>query len=175
MSGLLVTQLETKRLILRGWGEDLLDEFAEFYADAENAYFIGGPCDRYEAWKRMSIQIGHWVLRDYGLWALIDKASGAFAGYCGPYFPESWPEKEIGWGLARRFQGQGYASEAAIAALDFAFNNLGWTTAVSYIRPDNHPSQRLAARMGAQLEGTIIFLGKDAGVWRHPKPTQHIN
>ncbi len=175
MSGLEIPRLETEHLILRGWGEDLLDEFAAFYADAENAHFIGGPCDRYEAWRRMSVQVGHWALRGFGLWALAEKASGAFVGYCGPYRPESWPENEIGWGLVRRFQGQGYAAEAALKARQFAFHNLGWTTAVSYIRPDNLPSQRLAARIGAHLEGTIIFLGKDAGVWRHPQPIRTIN
>jgi RimJ/RimL family protein N-acetyltransferase len=157
------------------WNQDALNDVAEFYADNDNTQFIGGPCDREEAWRRIAYHVGHWAIRGFGTFMLIEKKSGAFVGYCGPYYPEGWPEHELGWALVRRFQGQGLASEAARKAREFAFSDLRWTTAVSYIRPDNLPSQRLAARIGAQLEGTIIFRGKDAGVWRHPQPSRQIN
>lgn len=165
-----IPSIETERLVLRAWGNDLLDQIAELYCDEENTRFIGGVLDREDSWRRMALFVGHWALRGFGLFALTDKQSGLFAGYCGPYFPEGWPEPEIGWALAKPFQGRGLATEAALAARTFAYRTLRWTTAVSYIRPDNLPSQRVAERIGARPEKTIPFRGKDALVWRHPAP-----
>jgi RimJ/RimL family protein N-acetyltransferase len=119
----------------------------------------------------MAMYLGHWVLRGYGLWALQDKASGQWAGWCGPWNPEGWPEQEISWALAKSFHGRGYATEAALRARDFAYRELGWPTAVSYIAAENTPSQRVAARLGATFEGPGQLREKPVGVYRHPGPS----
>jgi RimJ/RimL family protein N-acetyltransferase len=162
--------IETARLRLRGWRESDLDSFAAFWADAQTAYFVGGAKSREESWRALAMQLGHWSLRGYGLFALEEKASGAFAGWCGPYAPEGWPEPEIGWALAKPFHGRGYATEAARAARDFAYASLGWSTAISLIDPDNRPSLRVAERLGARRCGAFHLRGVDVDVYRHPGP-----
>ena len=96
-----------------GWREEDLDPFADFCASEATARFIGGPCSREDAWRRIAIQIGHWALRGYGSWVLEEKASGDWVGYSGLWRPDGWPEPEIMWGLAADAQGRGYATEAA--------------------------------------------------------------
>jgi RimJ/RimL family protein N-acetyltransferase len=162
--------IETERLSLRGWREGDLPAFAEFWADEDTARFVGGTCSREQAWRLMAMYVGHWVLRGYGLWALEEKASGRLAGYCGPWNPEGWPEPEIGWGLLKAFHGRGYATEAAQRARDFAYRELGWPTAVSYIAAENAASQRVAARLGAAFERAGELQKKPVGLYRHPPP-----
>ena len=162
--------LETERLRLRPWRAADLDPFAEFCASEATARFVGGACNRDDAWRRMAGQIGHWVLRGYGSWVLEEKASGRWVGYSGLWNPEGWPEPELMWGLAVHAQGRGYATEAARRGRDFAYRELGWTKLISCIAPANMPSQRVAGRLGATLERTIELRGFPAGLYRHPGP-----
>lgn len=77
----------------------------------------------------------------------------------------------MGYWLVDEAQGKGYATEAATRARDFAYGNLGASTLVSYIDPENEPSKRVAQRLGAWHESTIELL--DLGphcVFRHPGP-----
>jgi RimJ/RimL family protein N-acetyltransferase len=165
-----VPVLETERLRLWEWREEDFPAFADFWADETRARFVGGTCTREDAWRRMATYAGHWMLRGYGEWAIEEKASRCFAGYCGPWNPEGWPEREISWGLVKAFHGRGYATEAARRARDFAYRELGWPTAVSYIAAENIPSQRVAGRLGASFERSIELRGSPVGVYRHPGP-----
>lgn len=163
-------ELETERLRLRQWREEDIGPYAEFCASQATARFVGGVCGRDDAWRRMAMFLGHWQLRGYGNWVIEDKASGAFAGYGGLWNPLGWPEPEIMWGLLPRFHGQGYATEAARAVRRHAYDVLGWATAVSYIAPENFPSQRVAQRLGATFEQSIELRGSTVSVYRHPSP-----
>jgi len=163
-------ELESERLHLRQFQPRDLDDFAAFYADPELACFIGGACDRNEAWRRMALELGHWDLRGYGMWALEEKATGDFVGCSGLWNPEGWPELEVGWWLARAKQGQGFATEAAGRARAYAYEDLGATTLISCIDPDNTASKRVAERLGAQCEDVIDLMGGRACIYRHPGP-----
>jgi RimJ/RimL family protein N-acetyltransferase len=163
-----VPTLETERLVMRAWrGTDHV-AFAAFLANEDTARFIGGACDAADAWRRMCTQIGHWALRGYGSWVLEEKASGDWVGYSGLWNPHGWPEPEVMWGLKPEVRGRGYATEAAGRARVFAYDNLGWRTAISLIAPENRPSQKVAERLGAQREGKIELRSSVADVWRHP-------
>jgi RimJ/RimL family protein N-acetyltransferase len=163
-----VPVLETERLRMREWREADHAPFAAFCADEATARFLGGTCDAAVAWRRMALQAGHWALRGYGSWALEEKASGRWVGYSGLWNPQGWPEPEVMWGLAASAQGRGLASEAARRARDFAYRQLGWTTLISCIAPENLPSQRVAQRLGATLERSIELGGHSLGIYRHP-------
>ncbi|GIU66368.1 hypothetical protein PsB1_0522 [Candidatus Phycosocius spiralis] len=63
--------------------------------------------------------------------------------------PEGWPGTEVGWGLAPYATGKGYGLEAASAAMDWAFDHLGWTQIIHIIDPNNKPSEALAASLGS--------------------------
>jgi RimJ/RimL family protein N-acetyltransferase len=166
-----IPTLETERLILRPWRENDINAYAELMADAATE-FIGGPLSRDDAWRKMATYIGHWELRGYGTLALEKKASGAFVGYCGPWYPLGWPEPEISWGLLPSARGAGFGTEAAQRALQYAFADLRWTTAISVIATNNTPSMRVAERLGAKLDGATDIRGLACQIWRHPAPSK---
>ncbi|MBO0764166.1 MAG: GNAT family N-acetyltransferase [Hyphomicrobiaceae bacterium] len=169
---MMVPVLDTERLRLREWREADLPAFVAFYADASTGRFLTAPTNPGEAWRRIALHVGHWSLRGYGAWALEEKASGQWIGYCGLWSPHGWPEPELMWGLAPAARGRGYATEAAHRARDFAYGQLGWTTAISCIVPDNIASQRVARRLGASLERSIELNGRPHGIYRHPEPSR---
>ena len=164
-------RLYTERLVLRAPGAQDWEAFATFLAD-DRAVFIGGPINRTKAWRAFGHAIGHWVLRGYGSFIITVKGSDDAIGMTGPWFPEGWPEQELGWTLWDiQHEGKGYAFEAACAARDYAFRDLGWQTAVSYIDPLNIRSIALAQQMGCEIDPAAANPdGDDTLVYRHPKP-----
>lgn len=165
--------LETARLVMRGLRESDLDAYAAMSLDPEVMRFLsagGGLLTRGEAWRQMAMYLGHWALRGYGTWAVEERATGAFVGRIGLHNPEGWPDRELGWTIARPFWGKGYASEAARAAIDYAFGPLDWTHLVSLIHPDNHRSARLAERLGYHVHGTANVVGLNLTMFRIDRP-----
>ena len=168
----LIPRLETERLILRGFRPEDFELFAGFAA-SDRARFVGGPSERNLAWRGFCGMTGHWVHRGYGFFVIEDKGTGKTLGTCGPYFPEGWPEPEIGWSLwDAEAEGKGFAREAALAARAFAYDTLGWTTAISLIVEGNTRSEALAQRMGCTRDGTFTHAQFGAtAIWRHPAPS----
>jgi ribosomal-protein-alanine N-acetyltransferase len=89
----------------------------------------------------------------------------------GPWYPEDWPEPELSWTFLPEFQGRGYAMEASARSLAWAYDELGWATAISAIAPGNDRSVRLAQRLGARHEGaTEVGSFGALDIWRHLPP-----
>ena len=168
-----IPTIETARLILRGWREDDLDAYAEMMADPEVMRFLGGASSRGDAWRGMATLIGHWELRGFGFWAVERKHDGALIGRVGVQYPEGWPSTEIAWTLGRSYWGQGYATEAAKASLDFGFKTTRLPKLISLIDPDNRASWRVAQRLGYSRggKGTITIFGKsyELDIWEMPR------
>jgi RimJ/RimL family protein N-acetyltransferase len=160
--------LETERLTLRWLQESDLDAYAEMCADAEVMRYIGDgqPLSRPMAWRNLAMMVGHWSLRGYGLWAAEERSSGVLVGRIGFWNPEGWPGFELGWMLRRAFWGRGYATEAAQAALRFAFTRLEQPHVISLIHPENAASIRVAQRLGERLLGSTEVMGKPASIYR---------
>lgn len=167
MSATAAPRIETARLVLRGPEPRDAAAFVAFQT-SDRARFTGGPMDRAQAWCAFAADIGHWHLRGFGLWTVTRKGDDSSLGLVGCWYPEAWPEREIGWLLWPGAEGQGFAREAADAALDHAFGPLGWPTAVSYIDRDNARSIRLAERLGAQRDPDAVRLDPKDLVFRHP-------
>ena len=167
-----IPTLTTERLTLRPFHEEDVTPMAAFYADEATSRFVGGVEPPDQVWRRVAFYVGHWHFRGYGIWALEERETGRFVGYCGPYFPNGWPEREIAYGLMGYAQGHGYATEAARAALRHAYERLGWTTAISAIDVNNIPSQRVAERLGARREDERHVAGFDAVIYRHRPPSE---
>lgn len=145
----MIPQLETERLLLRGFCPQDLDAWASFMADPEVVRFLfGEPQSRSDSWRMMAATLGHWALRGYGMWAVERKSDHAFIGRIGMLQPEGWPGLEIGWTLGRPYWGQGYATEAAAASMRFAFLTQPVERLISCIDPGNTASQAVATRLG---------------------------
>ena len=161
--------LETERLVLRPFRESDTDAYAAMCADPEVMKFLsadGAVLSRADAWRQMSMFLGHWELRGYGTWAVEERATGEFVGRIGLHFPEGWPDRELGWTIARKFWGRGYASEGAFASLRHAFETLGWGHLVSLIHADNTRSIGVAQRLGQRLVGPTEIRGIPVNMYR---------
>jgi RimJ/RimL family protein N-acetyltransferase len=164
-----IPTLRTGRLVLRAFRSEDLDAFAAMSADAEVMRFIGGgdTVDRNASWRTMAGFNGHWSLLGCGMWAIERASDGAFIGRAGLHHPPYWPALEAGWVLARAAWGQGYAREAAAAALQWARRELPPQRLVSFIRPGNERSVKVALALGARLEGEADLLGLPVQVYLH--------
>lgn len=108
----------------------------------------------------------HGVMSREDAWRQLEEVgTGAFVGRVGLHYPEGWPDREVAWALAREFWGRGYAFEAARAALQEAFETLGWPRLISLIDPANTRSVRLAQRLGERLEGEATIRGHPVAVY----------
>jgi RimJ/RimL family protein N-acetyltransferase len=117
----------------------------------------GKPLTRFQAWQGFSATVGHWALRGFGLFAVIEKQSGDFVGRIGPWHPEGWPGLEVGWTIRSKYWGRGFATEAAAMAIEFAFSNLRQEKVISLITEANVRSIRVAERLGETRECTIAL------------------
>jgi RimJ/RimL family protein N-acetyltransferase len=149
--------LETERLILRVPEVSDFEGYAEMLGDAETARYIGGHSPRGAAWRRFLQMPGAWLVQGFGMFSVLDKRSGEWLGQTGPWQPDGWPGTEVGWSFRRSTWGHGYATEAAVAAIDWAFASLGWDEVIHCIDPDNRASQALARRLGScRLRGAHL-------------------
>ncbi len=164
--GLEIPTLNSRRLTLRSFGSSDFDDVAAFFAHPSSSMY-GGPCERWEAWRKLAAYLGHWALRGFGPFAMEETTSGRLVGWTGMWAPEGWPEPEITWALLPEFVGRGFATEGARRALRSAYEDFGWHTAISLINAQNGPSIAVAERLGATLERSEEVFGSPGLVYRH--------
>lgn len=168
-----IPRLTTERLILRAPVMSDFPAFAAFRADPLRSLGVGGPVGEAQAFEKFGEIIGHWHLRGFGRFLVADRATDAPLGVVGPYHPPDWPEPEIAWSVFAQGEGKSIAFEAATAARHWAYQTLGWTTAISMVITGNTRSSALAARLGCTRQTDYVH--PDLGAmeqWRHPAPQE---
>ncbi len=145
-------ELRTPRVLLRQWKESDIEVWCEMNADADvRKYFpkINSREDSLAESDRIRTSIRQ---RGWGMWALEVPGVHPFAGFVGlnaPGFAAPWqPAVEVGWRLPKFAWDQGYATEAAAAALDFAFTHLRLPQVMAMSVTTNAPSHRVMERLG---------------------------
>jgi RimJ/RimL family protein N-acetyltransferase len=147
--------VETPRLRLRPLQASDAEPFMEIHQDPEVIKYVllGAPPGGITvAWRNIAMMIGHWHLRGYGPWAVAEKATGQVIGRVGLWNPEGWPGIELGWIIRRSHWDNGFATEAARAALEWAWDNVETDHIISVIQPDNVRSIRVAEKIGERFE-----------------------
>ena len=148
--------LETKRLLLRRLMIEDLDDLWALYCDPEiTRYIPDAPRSRAEAKEELEWHMnGHPRFPELGLWATIHKESGKFIGRCGllPWTINGQNEVEVAYTIAREYWGQGLASEAAQAILNYGFARLNLSRLISVIDSENVASQKVAEKIGMTFE-----------------------
>jgi RimJ/RimL family protein N-acetyltransferase len=144
---------ETARLILRSWREEDVEPFIRHTNTQSVMRWLGGV--QTEAYMREMLAVfRQWQdERGFTFWAVERKRDGALLGFCGLKLANTPGTRiegmyEAGWRLREDAWGQGYAKEAALAALRFAFGRLGADRVVAITFPGNEPSWRLMERIG---------------------------
>ena len=150
-----VPELRTERLLMRGWRFEDYERLAEILADPAVGAGLGKPdgLTPHEAWLDLSVLSAHWSLRGFGHWALEELESGDLIGRAGLYYPPDWPAMEVGWTVARKHWGKGYAPEAARAACAWAHDELGARHIVSLIHPGERAVDPRRGEAGREARG----------------------
>ena len=149
------TELLSPRLTLRQWRQSDLEPFAAMNADADVIRYYPAIWTREQSngfAERVRRLIDE---RGWGFWAVEEEASGLFIGFVGLHTPSNElpfsPCVEVGWRLAKSYWGQGYATEAAHAAIRFAFEQLHLTELVAFTAMANLKSRAVMQRIGMQF------------------------
>lgn len=147
-----VPELATARLRLRSWSLADAAPFAELNADPRVMEHFPSVLTRAESDAAMASISAELTTRGYGLWAVEVVGGSSFIGFVGLHridFPAHFtPAVEIGWRLDAQHWGQGYATEAALAAVRFGFTDLGLDEIVSMTVPANRRSRTVMERLG---------------------------
>ncbi|PWJ16187.1 GNAT family N-acetyltransferase [Jannaschia seohaensis] len=157
-----VPVLRTERTMLRA---PRLTDFSVLHSitGSDRNSFEGGPSTPEESWADFCAMTATWLLRGHGMWTL--EHDGAAAGFILIGTEPGDREHELGWLMTAEFEGRGLATEGAQAALAHARDVLTLPSLVSYIPQGNTRSERIAARLGAQPDGTLLH--GTVTVWRH--------
>ena len=171
--------LETDRLVLSPVDEGALDAFAPFMADPEVVRFIGGKIlERSEVELRLGAMRERFERDGFGQFSIVRREDERILGRCGllVWDVPAWTittraeaagdyEIELGWMLGREFWGNGYATEAARAARDFALRELGLERLISLIADENLASASVAKRLGMEIEGETRLHDMRVNIW----------
>jgi RimJ/RimL family protein N-acetyltransferase len=155
-------RLETGRLILRSWQDNDRVPFAAMSADAEVMEYLDGVTDAAASDALIDRLRGEEQAHGFTMWAVEQKDGGAFLGFCGLRrggHPGTGVEDEleIGWRLARRAWGQGFAREAAEASLAWGWGNRADRRIVAWTVQANTASWGLMLRLGMEHRPDLDF------------------
>jgi RimJ/RimL family protein N-acetyltransferase len=152
-----MTSIETARLLLRRTDLADAEPFMGILWDPEvvekkQVTLTDEPGDVELARRKTASLIEHWDSRGYGLWTVIEKESGLVIGCVGLQFWNGWPAVELAWVIHRSRWNRGYATEAAQAALEWAWRETDLDHIVSLINADDARSMKVATKVGEQFE-----------------------
>ena len=155
--------LETNRLRLREIVPEDLDFLADLLGDPDVMRFYPNTLDRAGTARWLERQLGRYERDGHGFWIVENRATGTAVGQVGLLNQQldEGTHPEVAYLIYTPYQRRGYATEAALAVRDHAFQVLDKSYVVSFIRPENLPSQKVARKLGMKPEGMIRWAGLD--------------
>jgi RimJ/RimL family protein N-acetyltransferase len=143
-------EIETARLRLRPLTADDEADLLRLGTDPEVMRFLnqGRPLTPEENRERLGVVLEHWRKHGFGIWAVIERGSGAFVGRCGLRHTEDLPDVELAYGIHKAYWGRGLMTEAAAASLACGFERLGFERIVAMALPENVASWRVMEKVG---------------------------
>lgn len=157
----------TPRLTLREMRSEDAYDLLEIFSDPEAMRFYPSTRSLAEtkAWVHSNIE--RYERHGFGIWVVQSNIGMEFLGQCGLILQDvdGKQDLEIGYMFLRRHWGQGFATEAASACRDYAFERLRYTRVISLIDPGNIASRRVAEKVGMYLEKQTFKWNKDVLVY----------
>lgn len=167
--------IETPRIRLRSFRASDLEAQAAAMSDPGVVRHLGGsPMSREDTWRKILASPGLWALLGYGYWVAERRQDGAYLGQVGfadfkrDIVPDIEGLPEMGWIMAPQAQGQGYASEAVLAALAWADEALGRREIVAIISHGNGASIRIAEKGGFSRREEAVYKSEPILLFRRP-------
>jgi len=143
--------LEDENVVLRQWSASDIEFYVEYFGNPATAQYLGGVLDRQQAWRHLASVIGHWSLRGFGPYAVVDSRSQHLQGCTGVWEPDGWPCREfVFWFTPAAYETTHalHAARLALRAMRHAFYSEAITGFI-------HPSNRAALALARQLDGTL--------------------
>jgi RimJ/RimL family protein N-acetyltransferase len=131
--------------------------YRTFYADPAASAFYGGPLPEGMAWRKLAYDLGHWGLRGFGMFSVVEMGSGTMIGGCGIVWPKGWPRHELTWWIEQDWRRNGYAEEASRAVIQWAHTQLGWSHVETHMDDRNLAARRLAEKLGGVVVARESF------------------
>jgi RimJ/RimL family protein N-acetyltransferase len=154
-------QLYTARLTLRSWKDEDRQPYSELAADAVVMQYLMPLATRETSDAWIDRQCARFAEHGFGYWAVELRETGQLVGAVGlsrvTFEAHFTPAVGVGWRLARRYWGYGYASEAAAAAMTFGFEDLRLDEIVAVTVPANTRSQQVMRRLGMTYSSADDF------------------
>jgi RimJ/RimL family protein N-acetyltransferase len=167
--------IQTERLTLRHFRTDDIQAFAETMANPDVVRYLGGePNDREDAWRKLLTGAGFWSLMGIGMWAVERRSDRRLIGHLGFFDfqrdmrPSIAGEPEMGWVFNPKAHGQGYATEACEAALDWFDRTQPPASIPAIISRENAASMRLAERLGFKRQPDATYRDEPIALFRRP-------
>lgn len=160
-----VPVLKSERLTLRASRLEDFEDYASIIC-TERGRFIDGPMSREDGWYDFAGYTANWLLHGHGGWTVTETASDRRLGFVALGLEPGDREVELGYIFLKDAEGQGFAREAVRRARAFGFEELNFTTLVSYIDKENTRSIRLCQALGAINDTPADWLPTDV-VYRH--------
>ena len=148
-----IPTLTTERVVLRPFVREDVSELVAIHAEPSFWWYpLRGPMSEEDTIEFLDRVIGRYESDGFGVEAVVERSSGKLIGWAGlavPHFlPEILPAVEVGWRLSEPYRGQGLATEAGAAAVDWGFREAGLDRIVSIYEPENAASGRVMERLG---------------------------
>jgi RimJ/RimL family protein N-acetyltransferase len=166
-----IPSLITPRLLLRGFTEADIDPMQQIMAGKDVLRYFprSDPPERERVASMIAGILRHWEEHGFGLWAVQSRASGELMGRCGLQLIPETGEAEIDFLLGNAFWGQGFASEAGRASLNYGFEKLALEQIVGIVHPENIASQRVLEKLGLRFSEKAHYFGMEVFRYRRAR------
>lgn len=163
--------LETPRLRLRRWQLEDLDTLLRWSTDPRMMEHMGrGPFTLAETEHMLERMIHRYRGYGFGVWLVEDSESGEPVGRVGLSYHRAWPDDpEVGWWIDPSRWGEGLATEAGAAVIEYAFEGLGFRRVVSICTEGNLASRRVMEKLELRKLAEVPFPELDLTLWVHAR------
>ena len=162
MKGLPWEILQTKRCLIRETTPEDVDDFFRIYSDPEITRYMENLYPELEQEKQYIRDYIEkiYTFYEFGVWTVVERASGAVIGRAGFAYREGYEEPELGFIIGVPWQHQGYAEEVCRAILKYGWERLEFTRVQAMVEPGNETSLRLCEKLGFEVIEVVDMEGK---------------
>ena len=159
--------LRTERCLLREMTTEDVDAFYEVYSDPSITTYMEGlyPVKEQEVDYIRKYIKNVYEFFEYGLWTVVEKRRGKIIGRAGLSWREETETVELGYVIAKPFQGQGYAYEVCDAILKYAHEQLEMEQIAAYVKEENEASKALCRKLKFEQKGKITIRNSSYEKW----------